>query len=389
MSMKRMNVWKYRLLDGICDSATSTIHTLDEVIQNTRSSLSAYCSTLTSAERDATMYEYDFFCSFITIGQIIRAFEKLSIHNNVLFFKQEILLHSDKILPINNVLARYYKSYVTNNLYTHIKFFDHIINVALNSDKKNIFVDYYRTMLGDRLYKIANKQLVTRPCNICSSVTVPFDKMHSTISSILFSLNDPTRIRIWGEKYVNTSSELIDKIEPYTAYYNIPVLGTITYAGSTQEKLKHSVLYNAYPGLDNMYAHLSVCDQLDNNAYMLFTGFATFATIHYDKDSYTKELKNLYYAISKIMLNKNYVDALDSVYMYASSSMPTSVSIIMLELISAFPTLIPAQALGSIAIETLIHMGFSLNPADFLEVLKRKNVGNYFAIWDKDLHSRK
>ena len=89
------------------------------------------------------------------------------------------------------------------------------------------------------------------------------------------------------------------------------------------------------------------------------------------------------------MLNKNYVDALDSVYMYASSSMPTSVSIIMLELISAFPTLIPAQALGSIAIETLTHMGFSLNPADFLEVLKRKNVGNYFAIWDKDLHSRK
>lgn len=388
--MKRMNLWKYNFLDGICThSINSSNKALQDVYAECRSNCSAYCSTLTSKERDETMYEFDFFTSFITIGGVIRAFNKLSIQDNALFFKQQILLNSDKILPINAVLARYYRAYVSTHLYEHTKFFNYIIDIALSASSKNIFIDYYRRVLGDRLYKIAYKQLYVRKSTLSTPVDIPFDKMQGTINNILNNITDKTMRKIWGEKYVNTSSELIDKIEPYTAYYNIPVLSTITYTGSSIQKLKHSVLFNAYPGLDNMMAHFINNDMMDMDAHVLFLGFATFATLHYDKDEYTRNLKHLFFAISKIMLNKNYINALDEVYMYLSKAVPSSISIIFLELINCYPTIIPSEGIGSVAVETLIHSGFSMNPADFLEKLKLRHIGNFFCIWDDEINKKR
>lgn len=148
-------------------------------------------------------------------------------------------------------------------------------------------------------------------------------------------------------------------------------------------QLTLSFYFNIYPGYSHFYDSVINDDnnmlKFDNGASFLINGWSTFSAWHYKPSNYTRYRKDKNAKMISFLLKQNNKKGINKLYLYLLGTYGKSMALELFKYLTQYRGYIESYVLGAFATEVLINTEFCLCPSDYLNKLKNKNVGDFFA----------
>ena len=360
-----------------------------------------YSLKLNAMERLIMEEEIFFYRTHFSFQHVLDVLDRTRDAQDKQAFIKKVTKRVDDIYFMPVDLREYYTKLISTDYSEYKEFLSILLDKALYQGKRNIFLPFYKKILGP-YYKTCVKTLKRYADRIEQSVTsrpISLGHVESEARLKLKALSVDTYLhRFWGRNYIRhnipISVEDVDsfsKWNPQECSYS-PNKLTISGKRMNEAKLDFDLALTVYPGKAHFYntvlKDVSQDIKFDCGASFLINGWALFAGWHSKPSSYIRNTKKEYSIIQLNLLNKNLEKAYKDTYVYLLTKYDKrTVNQAMVKL-TQYPGLFESYVLGALATEATIDEGFANNPEHYLLTISEINMGDFFSIYTPKMQKK-